>query len=159
MMLTLNSKVFVHRFRHFLKEIIVWFITTARGGYLFDRDSLSVHRYDYLHRKKWICMNILPGVCFEPRTIQYFFEMIRISLRSGSNTQSLRRRFAVSDWLSSSIFWYVYASEVVPIILYSFCKIWVHLPLMTGILTPAKCYASWIKINLKLFSFIWNYLC
>ena len=32
MMFTLNIEEFVYRFIHFLKEIIVWFITSAKGG-------------------------------------------------------------------------------------------------------------------------------
>ena len=41
MMLTLSIKVFAHRFIHFF-EIMVWCITSAKGGYVFDRDGLSV---------------------------------------------------------------------------------------------------------------------
>ena len=44
MVLTLNIKVFVHRFIYFLKEIIVWFITSAKEGYVFGRDGLSVRQ-------------------------------------------------------------------------------------------------------------------
>ena len=39
MVLTLNIKVFVQRFIYFLKDIIVWFITSAKGGYVFGRDK------------------------------------------------------------------------------------------------------------------------
>ena len=44
MVLTLNTKVFVHRFIYFLKEIIVSFITSAKGGYVFGRVGLSVRQ-------------------------------------------------------------------------------------------------------------------
>ena len=37
-----DIKVFVRRFIIFFKEIIVWFITSAKGGYVFGRDGLSV---------------------------------------------------------------------------------------------------------------------
>ena len=40
--LTLDIEVFVYRFLHFFKEIIVWFITSAKVGYVFGRDGLSV---------------------------------------------------------------------------------------------------------------------
>ena len=44
MVLTLNIKVFVHRFIQFLKKIIVWFITCAKAGYVFGHDGLSVRQ-------------------------------------------------------------------------------------------------------------------
>ena len=75
----------------------MWCITSAKGGYVFGRDGLSVRQYDYLQSNEWICMKLLSEVCLGPRNNPLNLEMIRISLRSRSNTQSLRQRFAVSD--------------------------------------------------------------
>ena len=96
-MLPLNIKVFVHRFMHFLKEIIVWCRLLPLSCYVFGRHGLSVRQQYYLQSNEWICMKLLSEVCLRPRNNPLNLEMIRISLRSGSNTLSLRRRFAVSD--------------------------------------------------------------
>ena len=42
-------------------------------------------------------MKRLQDVCLGPKNHPLNLDMIRIILRSGSNPQSLRRRFAVSD--------------------------------------------------------------
>ena len=42
-------------------------------------------------------MTLLPGVCLGPKNNPLNLAMIRISLRSGSNTQSLLLKFTVSD--------------------------------------------------------------
>ena len=51
----------------------------------------------FLQSHEWIFRKLLPEVCLGPKNDPLHLEMIRISLRFGSNTQSLRRRFAVSD--------------------------------------------------------------
>ena len=75
----------------------MWCIASAKGGYIFGRDGLSVRQYDYLQSNEWICMKLLSEVRLGPRNDPLNLEMILFSLRPGSNTQSLRRKFAVSD--------------------------------------------------------------
>ena len=75
----------------------MWCIASAKGGNVFGRDGLSVRQYDYLQSNEWICMKFLSEVRLGPRNDPLNLEMILFSLRPGSNTQSLRRKFAVSD--------------------------------------------------------------
>ena len=74
-------------------------ITSVKGGYVFGRDGLSVCLFvsRIIYKVLNECMKLLPEVCLGPRNNPLNLEMIRINLRFGSNTQSLRRRFAVSD--------------------------------------------------------------
>ena len=36
----------------------MWCIASAKGGYVFGRDGLSVRQYDYLQSNEWIYMRL-----------------------------------------------------------------------------------------------------
>ena len=95
-MLTLNIKTFVQRFIHFFKKSFCGVLPLPKEVMFFGRDGLSVRQQDYLQSNEWICMKLLSEVRLMPRNNPLNLEMILLSLRPGSNTQSLRRRFAVS---------------------------------------------------------------
>ena len=93
-------------------------------------------------------MKLLSEVRLGPRNDPLNLEMILFSLRPGSNTQSLRRKFAVSDWLSSSI-WYVYVSASNT---YNIIPLWQRMgaPWLDSIVTPiqALCFVNKNKFEI-----------
>ena len=100
-------------------------------------------------------MKRLQEVCLGPKNHPLSLEMIRISLRSWSNTQSLRRWFAVSDGLSSFIWWYVYASA---------SRTYHIIPLLQSMSAPSiddrYCNHSWVLcfVNQNKFKIIFIHL-
>ena len=69
-------------------RVIVLFITSAKGGYVFGRVGLFVcpsvrrkqDKQDYLQSIEWIRMKHLPGVYFGPRNNPYPLNFIWITI-------------------------------------------------------------------------------